>query len=71
VYSAACRLLFDLPRLEGESSDRVGESRDWEQLWGDLPVIRPWANQRRALPWQEAASEITWSYHEFLVGTRA
>lgn len=71
VYSAACRLLFELPRLEGESSDRAGESRDWEQLWGDLPVLRPWANQRRALPWQEAASEITWSYREFLVGTRA
>ncbi len=71
VYSAACRLLFELPRLEGGCSDRADEGAGWEALWGDLPVIRPWANQRRALPWQEAASEITWSYREFLVGTRA
>lgn len=71
VYSAACRLLFELPRLEGEGSDRASDGTGWEELWNDLPVIRPWANQRRALPWQEAASEITWSYREFLVGTRA
>ena len=71
VYSAACRLLFELPRLEGGGSDRADESTGWEEIWGDLPVIRPWANQRRALPWQEAATEITWSYREFLVGTRA
>jgi hypothetical protein len=71
VYSAACRLLFELPRFEAEGSDETREGGAWEGLWDDLPVIRPWASQRRALPWQEAASEITWSYHEFLVGTRA
>lgn len=71
VYSAACRLLFELPRLEGGASEGADETTVWQELWGDLPVIRPWANQRRALPWQEAASEITWSYREFLVGTRA
>jgi hypothetical protein len=71
VYSAACRLLFELPRPEGEGSDGIHEGEGWEGLWEDLPVIRPWANQRRACPWQEAASEITWHYREFLVGTRA
>lgn len=71
VYSAACRLLFDLPGLEVEGGDRTRGSWGWEGLWEDLPVIRPWAKQRRALPWQEAATEITWSYREFLVGTRA
>lgn len=71
VYSAACRLLFELPRLEGGASEGADETTVWHELWGDLPVIRPWANQRRALPWQEAANEITWTYREFLVGTRA
>jgi len=71
VYSAACRLLFELPRLGGEGGDRANDGTGWEKLWDDLPVIRPWANQRRAFPWQEAAGEITWSYREFLVGTRA
>lgn len=71
VYSAACRLLFELPRFEVEGSDVTREGAAWEGLWADLPVIRPWADQRRALPWQEAASEIAWSYREFLVGTRA
>jgi hypothetical protein len=71
VYSAACRLLFELPRFEVEGADETREGGVWEGLWEDLPVIRPWADQGRALPWQEAASEITWSYREFLVGTRA
>jgi hypothetical protein len=71
VYSAACRLLFELPRFGVKDTDETREGGAWEGLWEDLPVIRPWANQGRALPWQEAASEITWSYREFLVGTRA
>jgi hypothetical protein len=71
VYSAACRLLFELPRFEAEGPDETRDGGAWEGLWDDLPVIRPWASQRRALPWQEAAGEITWSYREFLVGTRA
>ena len=65
VYSAACRLLFELPRPEGEGSDGIHEGEGWEGLWEDLPVIRPWANQRRACPWQEAASEITWRTRSF------
>jgi hypothetical protein len=71
VYSAACRLLFGLPRFGVEGGDQTRDGGAWEELWDDLPVIRPWASQRRALPWQEAASEITRSYREFLVGTRA
>jgi hypothetical protein len=71
VYSAACRLLFELPRFDTEGPDEARDGGAWEGLWDDLPVIRPWASQGRALPWQEAAGEITWSYREFLVGTRA
>ncbi len=68
VYSAACRLLFELPRVEAEGSGGVPKGSAWEGLRDDLPLIRP---QRQPLPWQEAAGEITWSYREFLVGTRA
>jgi hypothetical protein len=71
VYSAACRLLFELSRLEAEGSDRTRAGEGWEKLWDDLPVLRPWANRRRAQPWQEAVTQITWNYREFLVGTRA
>lgn len=71
VYSAACRLLFEIPRFEADGRDEAREGGAWEELWEDLPVIRPWANEDRALPWREAANEIAWSYHEFLVGTRA
>ncbi|MGH7368444.1 MAG: hypothetical protein ACREK9_18735 [Candidatus Rokuibacteriota bacterium] len=71
VYSAACRLLFELPRLEAEGGDGTRDDGGWKGLWEDLPVIRPWADHRRARPWQEAASEITWNYREFLVDTRA
>jgi hypothetical protein len=71
VYSAACRLLFELPRVEAESGSGLPGGGVWDGVRDDLPVIRPWAAQRRALPWQEAAGEITWSYREFLVGTRA
>lgn len=64
VYSAACRLLFELPRGEAEGGD-------WEGLWEDLPVIRPWAGRWRERSWQDAVTEIAWNYREFLVGTRA
>ena len=71
VYSAACRLLFELPRLRAENSGSTRKGEDWEGLWEDLPVIRPWANLHRAHPWQEAVTEIAWNYREFLAGTRA
>lgn len=71
VYSAACRLLFDLPRVGTEGGAGIAEGGTWEGWWDDLPVIRPGSVQRRALRWEEAAREITWSYREFLVGTRA
>ncbi len=71
VYTTACRLLFDLGRLEAEGGDSIGRGEDWDGLWQDLPVIRPWANRWRGLAWQEAVTEIVWNYREFLVGTRA
>lgn len=72
VYAAACRLLFELSR-PGDERGGGGtlEAAGWTRLWDELPVVRPSAGQRPALPWQEAAAEIAWCYHEFLVDTRA
>ncbi|PYT34813.1 MAG: hypothetical protein DMG58_03920 [Acidobacteria bacterium] len=67
IYSAATKLLFQLPSWVAQGHE-ANSREDELLLW--LP-IRSSSLAVIQSDWRQAAAEIAWNYHEFLVGTQA